>query len=157
MKEVIFTSDAPPDSEELKKMLFGDESDPRSMNYVRVLKRPELPWGRILLSLIGSGLFLTGIAWGIFSLRIPTWLQWVSTITAICLYLLIHLKSISICGVRIYQRFAPDSIRNKCRFEPSCSEYMILSIQKYGVIHGIRKGINRLKRCNIHNGGYDAP
>ena len=70
---------------------------------------------------------------------------------------LIHLKSISICGVRIYQRFAPDSIRNKCRFEPSCSEYMILSIQKYGVIHGIRKGINRLKRCNIHNGGYDTP
>ena len=59
--------------------------------------------------------------------------------------------------VKIYRKFVPDGLRNKCRFECSCSEYMILAVQKYGAFRGIRKGIHRLKRCNIDHGGFDAP
>lgn len=57
--------------------------------------------------------------------------------------------------VRIYQRVAPKVIRGKCRFEPCCSDYMILAIQKYGVRKGIKKGINRVMRCKPPNGGID--
>lgn len=38
-----------------------------------------------------------------------------------------------------------------CRFYPSCSDYAILAIQKYGFIKGWIKAINRIKRCNIKN------
>ncbi len=43
-----------------------------------------------------------------------------------------------------------------CRFSPTCSEYTIQAIQKYGVIKGGFKGIKRIIRCNPWNkGGYD--
>jgi putative component of membrane protein insertase Oxa1/YidC/SpoIIIJ protein YidD len=34
---------------------------------------------------------------------------------------------------------------------------MLLSIEKYGVWKGLPKGVNRLRRCNINNGGFDEP
>jgi len=67
------------------------------------------------------------------------------------------MKKILILLVRLYQKTAPTRIRNSCRFEPSCSEYMILSLQKYGVRKGLTKGLDRLKRCKIPNGGMDYP
>lgn len=68
-----------------------------------------------------------------------------------------RLKSILIWFVKVYQRFAPERIRRKCVFTPSCSEYMILSLQKYGVIKGLIKGVKRLKRCHLPNHGEDYP
>ena len=59
--------------------------------------------------------------------------------------------------IRIYQKTAPMRIRNSCRFEPSCSEYMIMSVDKYGLKKGVINGINRLKRCKPPNGGIDNP
>lgn len=35
-----------------------------------------------------------------------------------------------------------------CRMEPSCSEYMILSVEKFGVSRGIFKGTRRILRCH---------
>jgi putative component of membrane protein insertase Oxa1/YidC/SpoIIIJ protein YidD len=34
---------------------------------------------------------------------------------------------------------------------------MILAIQKYGLIKGIKKGVRRIKRCHYPNGGIDYP
>ena len=34
---------------------------------------------------------------------------------------------------------------------------MILSLEKYGLIRGLRKGVDRLRRCNVHGGGFDDP
>ena len=59
--------------------------------------------------------------------------------------------------IRTYQHFAPDQIRNRCMYEPSCSDYMLQAIQKYGPIHGLIRGIRRLKRCNSRGGGFDPP
>lgn len=45
-----------------------------------------------------------------------------------------------------------------CRFEPSCSRYMIGALQKYGLIKGLWKGTGRVLRCHPwHPGGYDPP
>ena len=59
--------------------------------------------------------------------------------------------------ILLYQKMAPKKLRDSCRFEPSCSNYMIIAINKYGVIKGINLGLKRLFRCHIPNGGYDYP
>jgi len=46
--------------------------------------------------------------------------------------------------VKMYQHYAPERIRRKCLFKPTCSEYMILAIEKYGVLKGLYKSIYRL-------------
>ena len=59
--------------------------------------------------------------------------------------------------VLLYKAFAPLSVRQKCRFEPTCSTYMIMAIKKYGVLIGVIKGIKRIMRCKPPNGGVDYP
>lgn len=70
---------------------------------------------------------------------------------------IVFLKRILIYMIRLYQRFAPEKIRAACLFEPCCSEYMRLAIEKYGIWKGVHKGLKRLLRCHIPNGGIDYP
>ena len=43
-----------------------------------------------------------------------------------------------------------------CRFSPSCSEYMYLAVEKYGVVKGLWLGIKRVFKCNPWSkGGVD--
>jgi len=45
-----------------------------------------------------------------------------------------------------------------CRFQPTCSQYMIEAIQKYGPWRGAWRGLKRVVRCQPFGGsGYDAP
>lgn len=44
-----------------------------------------------------------------------------------------------------------------CRFHPSCSEYAILAVEKYGVFYGAILAIGRLMRCNPFFCGGDDP
>ncbi len=59
--------------------------------------------------------------------------------------------------VRLYQiLISPFISHNACRFNPSCSQYMIQAIEKKGVIVGILLGIWRVLRCNPWSkGGND--
>ncbi|MBQ8322821.1 MAG: membrane protein insertion efficiency factor YidD [Clostridia bacterium] len=59
--------------------------------------------------------------------------------------------------VLCYKAFAPLKVRDRCRFQPTCSTYMIMAIKKYGLIYGIIKGIRRITRCHPPNGGEDYP
>lgn len=47
----------------------------------------------------------------------------------------------------LYQKNYPDRWKRHCHFYPSCSEYTKIAIEKYGIINGLAKGINRIKRC----------
>jgi putative membrane protein insertion efficiency factor len=67
------------------------------------------------------------------------------------------LKRMAIGAVLAYKAFAPMSIRKECRFEPTCSTYMVMAINKYGLFIGIYKGIRRIMRCHPPNGGIDYP
>lgn len=73
------------------------------------------------------------------------------------LFIITQTKNIILLSIFLYQKFAPSFIRQACLFTPSCSEYMRLSVLKYGVIRGVRKGFGRLKRCRPPNGGTDMP
>jgi putative membrane protein insertion efficiency factor len=56
-----------------------------------------------------------------------------------------------------YQKNAPKTLRDSCRFEPSCSAYMIMAVNKYGSVKGCFLGLKRLLRCRYPNGGRDYP
>lgn len=63
-----------------------------------------------------------------------------------------------IAVVRVYQWCVRPLLPPTCRFEPGCSEYMILAVKKYGPIVGGAKGVWRICRCNpFCQGGYDPP
>ncbi|MFN6130912.1 MAG: membrane protein insertion efficiency factor YidD [Planctomycetota bacterium] len=68
------------------------------------------------------------------------------------------LSYILIQSVKFYQRAISPLLWSSCRFTPTCSQYMILAIEKYGPIRGVWKGILRILRCHpIHPGGFDPP
>ncbi|MBE6140576.1 MAG: membrane protein insertion efficiency factor YidD [Firmicutes bacterium] len=62
------------------------------------------------------------------------------------------MKTLIIYLIRTYQ-IIPFSTHNWCRFQPTCSEYMIRAIDKYGLKKGIKLGIKRIKKCHP-KGGY---
>jgi putative membrane protein insertion efficiency factor len=60
--------------------------------------------------------------------------------------------------VRGYQMLLRPILPAVCRFEPSCSEYFILAVRKYGPLRGACKGAWRICRCNpFCRGGLDPP
>lgn len=65
------------------------------------------------------------------------------------------MKKIIIYLLRGYQ-IIPFIGHKMCRFTPSCSEYMIQAVNKYGVAKGIALGLKRLKKCCPKgDSGYD--
>ncbi len=79
----------------------------------------------------------------------------VTTVGILVAYFL--LKRFAIGMVLAYKAFAPMSIRKNCRYEPSCSTYMVMAINKYGLFIGVYKGLRRIYRCCPPNGGIDYP
>lgn len=66
------------------------------------------------------------------------------------------MKTILIGLIRLYQKYISPLKRPSCRFYPTCSEYSIQSIKKYGVLKGVWKSITRISKCHpFHPGGYD--
>jgi len=57
--------------------------------------------------------------------------------------------------VRTYQKVASERIRGSCRFSPTCSNYAISAIEKYGAHRGVLLAIKRLARCRPPHGGID--
>ncbi|MBR3791229.1 MAG: membrane protein insertion efficiency factor YidD [Clostridia bacterium] len=67
------------------------------------------------------------------------------------------MKILLIKVIKFYQKcISPYKGSACCRFTPTCSEYAIQAIEKYGVIKGMRKAICRILRCHpFCKGGYD--
>ena len=65
------------------------------------------------------------------------------------------LKSAILFLIGIYQKIS-SLTPPRCRFYPTCSEYMRQAIIKHGVLRGILLGVKRICRCHPFNeGGYD--
>ncbi len=60
------------------------------------------------------------------------------------------MKKLLIYLITLYQR-TPLHSHLQCRFIPTCSEYMKVSIDRFGVFKGLKLGIKRILRC--HPGG----
>ncbi len=66
------------------------------------------------------------------------------------------LKKACIAIIKLYQILLAPYFGHSCRFTPSCSQYMLDALEKYGLTRGLCKGVWRVVRCNpFFNGGYD--
>jgi hypothetical protein len=66
------------------------------------------------------------------------------------------MKGIFIFLIKGYQKIISPILPPSCRFYPTCSEYGIEAISKYGIIKGGIKTAWRILRCNpFSRGGYD--
>jgi len=66
------------------------------------------------------------------------------------------MKKIFISLIKIYQKIISPLFPPSCRYYPTCSEYSIQAVKRYGVIKGSFKSIWRILRCNpFSKGGYD--
>lgn len=66
------------------------------------------------------------------------------------------LKKIAIIFVKFYQAAISPLLPNSCRYTPTCSQYAIEAINKYGAIKGSWMGLKRILRCHPWGGhGYD--
>jgi putative membrane protein insertion efficiency factor len=60
--------------------------------------------------------------------------------------------------IKVYQWFSKSFLRKTCRFYPTCSQYTIEAVEKYGIFKGILKGGRRILKCHPwHPGGVDLP
>lgn len=65
-------------------------------------------------------------------------------------------RTVTLFLLRSYKRFLSPLLPPMCRFEPTCSVYMMDAVSKYGALRGIWLGIRRLGRCHPFNpGGWD--
>jgi putative membrane protein insertion efficiency factor len=58
--------------------------------------------------------------------------------------------------IQIYRKGVSPYTPPCCRYIPTCSQYAIQAIEKYGAARGFWMAIKRIVRCNpLHRGGYD--
>lgn len=58
--------------------------------------------------------------------------------------------------IRLYRRYLSPMLGPHCRYTPTCSQYAIEAIEKYGALKGGWLALRRILRCHpFHPGGYD--
>ncbi|KMQ70604.1 membrane protein insertion efficiency factor YidD [Chryseobacterium koreense] len=58
--------------------------------------------------------------------------------------------------IRIYQWTISPLLPKNCRYEPTCSHYMVEALQVHGILKGLYLGVKRILRCHPWGGqGYD--
>ncbi|MCC7495530.1 MAG: membrane protein insertion efficiency factor YidD [Fimbriimonadaceae bacterium] len=63
---------------------------------------------------------------------------------------------LAVALIRFYQRYLTRLLPAMCRFEPTCSQYTLTAVRKYGLLRGCWLGGKRICRCHPFNpGGYD--
>ena len=66
------------------------------------------------------------------------------------------MKNLLIALIRFYRTFISPFKAPCCRFYPTCSEYALQAVQKYGALKGSWLAVKRICKCHpFHKGGYD--
>ena len=66
------------------------------------------------------------------------------------------MKKFVTSAIRVYQRQISPLSPPRCRYIPTCSEYALEAVEKYGAVKGSWLAAKRILRCNpFHKGGYD--
>ena len=66
------------------------------------------------------------------------------------------MKIMLIVLIKGYRKFISPLFPPSCRFQPTCSQYSLEAIERFGPIKGSWLGIKRILRCHpLHPGGYD--
>ncbi|WP_035293152.1 membrane protein insertion efficiency factor YidD [Clostridium sp. KNHs214] len=66
------------------------------------------------------------------------------------------MKRVLICIIKFYRKYISPLKKPCCRFYPTCSQYALEAIEKYGALKGGIMAIKRIFKCHpFHEGGYD--
>ena len=66
------------------------------------------------------------------------------------------MKVVLLFLIRFYRGFLSPLKPPSCRYIPTCSEYAMIAVEKYGAAKGSFLAIKRILRCHpFHKGGYD--
>ena len=66
------------------------------------------------------------------------------------------MKRVLLTAITLYQRWLSPLKPPCCRFIPTCSEYALEAINKYGPLKGSWLAVKRIAKCHpFHKGGYD--
>lgn len=66
------------------------------------------------------------------------------------------MKKACMAAIRFYQREVSPLFPPRCRYIPTCSEYALEAVEKYGAVKGSFLAAKHILRCNpFHKGGYD--
>lgn len=66
------------------------------------------------------------------------------------------LKTALLWLIKIYRSWISPLFPPSCRFQPTCSQYALEAVEKFGVWRGSWLAIKRISRCHpLHPGGYD--
>ena len=66
------------------------------------------------------------------------------------------MKVVILLLIRFYRGFLSALKPPSCRYIPTCSEYAMIAVEKYGAAKGSFLAIKRILRCHpFHKGGYD--
>lgn len=65
-------------------------------------------------------------------------------------------KVLALGCITIYRRFISPLFPPTCRYVPTCSEYAIIAVERFGFVKGCWLALKRISRCHpFHEGGYD--
>jgi uncharacterized protein len=66
------------------------------------------------------------------------------------------LRGFLVAPIRLYQRTISPALPARCKYHPSCSEYAVQAVRRYGLLRGVVLAGWRLLRCNPwSHGGVD--
>jgi uncharacterized protein len=66
------------------------------------------------------------------------------------------LRAVAVAPVRFYQRFISPVLPRRCKYHPSCSQYAVEAVRRFGILRGVVLAAWRLVRCNpLSDGGVD--
>ncbi|NMA36737.1 MAG: membrane protein insertion efficiency factor YidD [Papillibacter sp.] len=66
------------------------------------------------------------------------------------------MKKLLLSVILFYRRHLSPTKPPCCRYIPTCSQYALEAIEKYGALKGSRLAVGRFLRCHpFHKGGYD--
>ena len=68
------------------------------------------------------------------------------------------MKKVLLFVIRFYQRYISPAFPARCRFSPTCSQYALEAVERYGAFWGGLLAVKRLLRCNpFYKGDYFDP
>lgn len=66
------------------------------------------------------------------------------------------MKYLALVPIRFYQRFISRGLPSACRFQPTCSQYAVEAIDRFGLLRGGWLAVKRILRCHpFHAPGFD--
>ena len=127
----------------------------------RELYRPPITYFKVFIIILSTILGEILITWFGFHQIVQKYYitkKTIYLIISILVFFVIDGRFFAILCIKLYQHYAPESIRRRCLLKPTCSEFAIIVIKKYGLlIGGIKTWIRLNYKCRGNIYYIDEP